>query len=44
MLEQEGAFLDCFHDVGSMKRSKLSWYAEALGVPFSRNKGHGKSS
>ena len=29
----------CFHKVGSMKLSKISWYAEAFRVPFTGTKG-----
>ena len=30
---------NCSHKVGSMKLSKMSWYAEALRVPFTGTKG-----
>jgi len=34
-----GTSPNCFHKVGSMKLSKMSWYAEKLGVPFTGTKG-----
>ncbi|XP_067281535.1 patr class I histocompatibility antigen, B-2 alpha chain-like isoform X2 [Pseudorasbora parva] len=39
MLGQEGAVAKLFHKVGSMKLSKIFWYAEALRVPFTGTKG-----
>ena len=33
---RKGSSPNCFHKVGSMKWSKISWYAEAFRVPCSR--------
>jgi len=35
---REGPFPNCSYKVGSMKFSKISWYAEALRVPFTGTK------
>ncbi|KAK3549116.1 hypothetical protein QTP70_032576 [Hemibagrus guttatus] len=36
---RKGSSPNCNHKVGSMKLSKMSWYAEALRVPFNGTKG-----
>jgi len=36
---RKGPSPNCSHKVGSMKLSKMSWYAEALRVPFTGTKG-----
>jgi len=36
---KKGPSPNCFHKVGSMKLSKISWYAEAFIVPFTGTKG-----
>jgi len=36
---RKGPSPNCFHEVGSMKLSKISWYAEAFRIPFTRTKG-----
>ena len=36
---RKGPSPNCFHEVGSMKLSKISWYAEAFRVPFTGTKG-----
>jgi len=36
---RKGPSPNCSHKVGNMKLSKMSWYAEALRVPFTGTKG-----
>ena len=36
---RKGPSTNCLHKVGSMKLSKISWYAEAFRVPFTGTKG-----
>ena len=36
---RKGPSPNCFHKAGSMKWSKISWYAEAFRVPFTGTKG-----
>ena len=36
---RKGPSPNCFHKVGSMKWSKIPWYAEAFRVPFTGTKG-----
>ena len=36
---REGLSPNCFHRAGSMKWSKISWYAEAFRVPLTGTKG-----
>ena len=41
---RKGPSANCFHKVGSMKLSKISWYAEAFRVSFTGTKGPSTSS
>ena len=36
---RKGPSANCFHKVGSMKLSKISWYAEEFRIPFTGTKG-----